>query len=433
MAWRKMTRAGAACVGVLAMAVSIGACSSSGGSGGKGTITVWMKKQLIDGQNTAFTDRVKEYGKAKNVDVKVEVIAYEDFYPKWAAALESGNVPDVSFFGYQEIGQFYSQKVLRDVTSLEGKIEQANGKISDTLKKPVTFGGAMYGIPAWSETQVLIYRKDLLEAKGVTAAPKTWDEFRADAAKVTDTGKGVYGAGIGYGQKNSDAEFWTRAVAWSYGGSLDAAPQEAAAAQPANVQAANFIKGVFDDRSAPPDALNWDDAGNNRSYLSGQSAMVFNAGSLLATLSKEAPEIYAKTGVAPFPAGPKGVVAPGIMNTFGIFSAAKNPQGAEDLISFLMQKDWYGKWTDLGAPLAIPVYDAMRSEGVWAKEPNKAFADSVNGATYLGSPSQYSPAAGEIYNNRLVNKTFQEMLIKGVGVETALGSLRKSADQSYAK
>ncbi|AXG81580.1 ABC transporter substrate-binding protein [Streptomyces paludis] len=428
------SRVGAAGFVMLTIAGALSGCSSSDtAGGGKGSITVWMKKQLVDEQNTEFVKRAQEYGKAHDVNVKVEIIAYEDFYPKWAGALESGNVPDVSFFGYQEVGQFYAQKALRNVTSLSDRVEKANGTISDTLKKPVTFDGAMYAIPAWAEAQVLIYRKDLLEAAGVRSAPDTWEQFRTDAAKVTDKGKGVYGAGVGYGQKNSDAEFWTRALTWSYGGSLDASPADAAGTGPANVRAAQLIKGVFDDGSAPRDALNWDDAGNNRSYLSGQSAMVFNSGSLLQTLRAEAPQIYEKTGVTPFPAGPEGTVSPGIMNTFGIFAKARNPEGGSDLISYMLQKDWYTKWTDLGAPLAIPVFDELRSSGVWAEEPNKAFADSVTGATFLGSPSQYSPAAGQIYNDRLVNKTFQEILINKVDPAKALAALRESADQSYAK
>lgn len=433
MPWTAKTRVGTALVAVLAMAAGLSACSDAPeAGGGTGSITVWMKKQLVEEQNTAFVERAQEYGKANNVTVNVEVIAYEDFYPKWAAAVESGEVPDVSFFGYQEVGQFYSQGVLSDVTSLLSRIESENGAISEAIKKPVTFDGVAYAVPAWSEAQVMIYRTDLLQKAGIAAPPATWEEFRAAAAKLTDKAAGVYGAGVGFGQKNSDAEFWARAVTWSYGGTLDASADDAAGSEAANKQAAELIKGIFDDGSAPQDALNWDDAGNNRSYLSGQSAITFNAGSLLRTLSDEAPEVYQNTGVAAFPAGPKGAVSPGIMNTFGIFKAAKNPQGAQDFISYVMSKDWYNSWADLGAPLAIPVYDELRSSGVWTELPNKAFADSVAGATYLGSPSQYSPAAGTVYNNRLVNKTFQDILINHTDIEKALTDLRSQVDQTYA-
>ena len=437
MPWKTKVRVGVAIASIFALAAGVSACSPAaetpgGEGGGDKTVTVWMKKQLVEDQNTSFTERAKAYGAEKGVTVNVEIIAYEDFYAKWAAAIESGNVPDVSFFGYQEIGQFYEQGVLSDVTAIVDTVEKANGAISANLKQPVTFDGKLYGVPAWAEAQVMIYRTDLFQKAGISAPPATWEQFRADAAKLTDKAAGVYGAGIGYGQKNSDAEFWTRAVTWSYGGTLDASPEDAGGSEGKNAEAATLIQSIVKDGSTPQDALNWDDAGNNRSYLSGQSAIVFNAGSLLRTLATEAPDVYKNTAVAAFPAGPAGAVSPGIMNTFGVFKDAKNPEGAADSIASLLDKTWYQEWTDLGAPLAIPVYDELRAGGVWTEDPNKAFAASVDGATYLGSPSQYSPAAGTVYNNRLVNKTFQDILINGTDITAALAELRKQVDAAYA-
>ncbi len=46
----------------------------------KPTLTVWMKKQFVEGQNQEFEKRVKEFAASKNVDVVLELIAYEDFF-----------------------------------------------------------------------------------------------------------------------------------------------------------------------------------------------------------------------------------------------------------------------------------------------------------------------------------------------------------------
>ena len=69
--------------------------TAQAGSGEKPTLTFWMKKQLFDDQNTLITERAKQFGEENNVNVNVELIAYEDFYPKWTAAIESKSVPDV--------------------------------------------------------------------------------------------------------------------------------------------------------------------------------------------------------------------------------------------------------------------------------------------------------------------------------------------------
>jgi len=391
-----------------------------------GQITFWMKKQLSDDQNTMIQQRALEFGKQNNVKVNVELIAYENFFPKWSAAIESGNVPDVSFFGYQEIGQFYAQGVLRDVSPLVKSIQKTNGLMQNSLQKPVTFNGGQYGVPFWGEAQVLYYRKDLLAKAGFKVPPRTWAEFRTMAKKLT--GGGVYGAGLGFGKGNSDAEFLTRAILWSYGGSLNPAAQITATP---NVQATNLLRDLFvTDKSTPPSALGWDDSGNNKAYLSGQAAMVFNSGSIVNVLKNDYPDLYANTGIAALPSGPKGNAIPGISNYLGIFKASKNVPLAEKFISYLTEKNWYGDWIKRGAPINIPVYTSLASDPVWQTPYTKPFIDSVKSFKFLGYPQVYKPADGEIYNLRLVNDAFQSMMSGSSSVADGLSTLQKKVQDA---
>jgi len=417
--WMKKT----VTLGLLA-ALAAGCSSGSGNgesagtgatdNGKKPTLTFWMKKQLFEEQNKLIAERAKQFGEANNVNVDVEIIAYEDFYPKWTAAIESGDVPDVSFFGYQEIGQFYGRGVLEDVTDLIGEVESKGSSISDNIKQAVTFEDKQYGVPFWSETQVLYYRKDLLEQAGFTAPPTTWDELREMAKTLTDTGKGQYGIGMGYGKGNSDAEFLTRGIIWSYGGSVDTEDGKTVIVDsPGTVAATSFIRDIFlTDKSTPPSALGWDDSGNNKAYLSGQAAMIFNTGSILATIKDDNPDLYEKTGIAPYPAGPEGVFIPGISNSLGIFKQSQNKDLAKQLIAYLLDKEWYNSWIVEGAPLTVPVYPELTKEAVWQDEKNKAFVDSVDDFYFLGYPGPYNPKAGEVFNLRIVNDMFQKLMLE---------------------
>ncbi len=309
--------------------------SGSAASGGqKPTLTFWMKKQLFEDQNKLILERAKQFGVDQNVNVNIELIAYEDFYPKWSAAIESKTTPDVSYFGYQEVGQFYGKDVLEDLSDVVKKLEGTNGEIQESMKKAVTFQGKQYAVPFWTESQVLYYRKDLLKNAGFDAPPKTWEEFRKMAKALTDPSKGVYGAGMGYGKGNSDAEFLTRGIIWSYGGSLDTKDGKTVIVNsPESVEATKFIRDIFlTDKSTPPSALGWDDSGNNKAYLSGQAAMIFNVGSTLATIKKDNPDLYEKTGIATYPAGPKGTFIPGISNNLGIFKDSKNKDLAKQFV-----------------------------------------------------------------------------------------------------
>ena len=445
MWWKKTTA-------IALLAALLAGCSGNGGNGAggeqagasgapasggeKGKLTFWMKKQLFEDQNNLIMERAKQFGEENNVDVNIEVIAYEDFYPKWTAAIESKNVPDVSFFGYQEIGQFKAQGVLEDVSGLLSDLESQNGEIQPNVKKAITFSDGQYGIPFWTEAQVLYYRKDLLEAAGFDAPPKTWDEFRTMSKALTDPSKGLYGAGIGYGKGNSDAEFLTRGIIWSYGGSVDTQDGKTVIADsPETVQAASFIRDIFlTDKSTPPSAIGWDDSGNNKAYLSGQAAMIFNVGSVLATIKQDNPELYEKTGIAPYPAGPKGTFLPGISNNLGIFKDSKNKELAKKFIEYILEPDWYKTWIEKGAPLTGPIYTALTEEAVWQDEKNKAFVESVKGFSFLGHPGEYTPKAGEAFNLRVVNDTFQKLLLESSYTpEAAVKDLQAKVQEIYDK
>ncbi|MEV5030248.1 ABC transporter substrate-binding protein [Paenibacillus sp. LPE1-1-1.1] len=415
-----------------------GQTNSGAGSnaGEKPTLTFWMKKQLFEDQNKSIEERAKQFGEENNANVNVELIAYEDFYPKWTAAIESKQVPDVSFFGYQEIGQFYGKDVLEDVSDVVADIETANSPIGDNTKKAITFGGKQYGVPFWTETQVLYYRKDLLEAAGYNTPPKTWEQFREMAAKLTDKSKGLYGAGMGYGKGNSDAEFLTRGIIWSFGGSVDTEDgSKVIADSPETVAAAKFIRDIFlTDKSTPPSAIGWDDSGNNKAYLSGQAAMIFNTGSVLASIKKDNPDLYEKTGIAPYPEGPKGQFIPGISNNLGIFKDSKNKDLAKKFIAYMLDENWYKTWVEKGAPLTAPVYGDLMKEAVWQDEKNKAFVDSVAGFYFLGHPGEYNPKAGEVFNLRIVNDSFQKLLLEtSFTPEVAMKELSAKIQEVYAK
>lgn len=165
-------------------------------------------------------EKADEIAEEYNCDITLEIIAYEDLPQKWAAALESGEVPDLTFLSYSEVGQYYADGLLLPVTDVVEEAEKTNGKIFDTLKGVTTFEDEMYMIPYWAESQILYWHTDMFEEAGLDSAPTTWEEFHDYAKLLTDPSKNVYGAGIGYGKGDSDAEWWTRGVLWSYGASL---------------------------------------------------------------------------------------------------------------------------------------------------------------------------------------------------------------------
>jgi len=398
------------------------------------SVTVWMKKGFVEQQNVEFEKRVNEFAKGKNIKANVELLAYEDIFPKWTAAIQSKNVPDISFFGYQEVGQFSKQGVLEEVTSLIQEIQSKYGKIFTSSTQAVTFGGKTFAIPFWGEGTALYYRKDLFAKAGLSGPPDTWEEFRTCAIKLTDPAAGVYGAGIGYGAGNSDAEWLSRSIIWSIGGAIFSEDgKKIIFKSPETKAAVEFIAGLFvKDKVTPPGAMGWNDAGNNTAYISGQAAMVVNTGSIIKALEKNNPELLKKTGVVVLPRGPAGRFTAGISNNLGIFKDAKQKKIAQELLIYLMEPSWYKEWIAASAPLALPVYEQLaKSEPIWQQEHNKAFMDSMATFKYLGYKGDYTPTAGKIYNLRLINALFENIISKGMNVDAAIDQFVQECQKAF--
>lgn len=70
-----------------------------------------------------------------------------------------------------------------------------------SLIQQAKYQGKLYGVPLVTDTLGLLYNKDLFTKAEITAAPKTWDELKTDAAALKDKA-GVDGfwmrAGDGY-------------------------------------------------------------------------------------------------------------------------------------------------------------------------------------------------------------------------------------------
>lgn len=397
------------------------------------TLIVWMQKDLTDAANEMMRDRCEQFGQEKNVDVQLELIAYEDFPTQWAAAIESGNLPDLSYFGYQDMGRYYSQGILEDLTDVYNEINEAN-PFEESLESAVTSeDGVVYGIPGWASAQVLYYRMDMFDTAGIDYpdADWTWEDFRNAAIALTDESNGIFGAGIGYGANNSDAEWFTRAILWS-NGSVDVDDEgKVAIDSPETVETAQFIQDMFiEDGVTPPTAVNWGDSGNNTAYLSGQCAMIFNVGSLLSTIETDDPELYDNTGIAAMPKGSNGMFVPGILDGYGIFKDAENKDLAKELLKYLCDIDWYTEWVNETAPFKIPVFSSLREDAVWQEAKNKPFMDSVASFTFLGYPGAYTTAASEIFNLRLFSNCFTN-IVTGSDVAEEIAKLQTDMQAVY--
>jgi len=157
------------------------------------------------------------------------------------------------------------------------------------------YEGKQMGLPLQPHPEILWYRKDLFEAKGIKP-PETTDELLAAAKAFHDPDNGFYG--IGWNGARGQALGQQMAHFYSaFGQRPFDADMMPTLDTPDALRAANYALELM--KYSPPDILNmaWDERA--RLYASGKTPMIYEWAARAFMI--EDPEILANTGFIPSP------------------------------------------------------------------------------------------------------------------------------------
>lgn len=203
--------------------------------------------------------------------IQVDYEKFQDVTQKELVDLQAGTGSiDVMQLDSQVIPEYVKDGYLTDLGQFMGdpsKYDKAWFKPDDLVGAFMDLGkqdGRQYALPAYLETTLLYYRKDLFDAKGIVV-PNTIDDVQAAAKALNDPAKGIYGWNT-IGQKGADQNVYRfMTFAGAYGASIftnfptDMTP---AVNSQQMVQALSAYAGLL--RSyGPPGVANWgwDEAG----------------------------------------------------------------------------------------------------------------------------------------------------------------------------
>ncbi len=132
---------------------------------------------------------------AKYPDIQVEWVTLEENALRQQVTTDiatQGGQYDVLTIGTYEVPIWGKQGWLESLDDLPAEWD-AND-ILPAIRAGLTVDGKLYAAPFYGESSMVMYRKDLMEAAGLTMpdAP-TWTEIKAAAAAMTDKSKEQYG------------------------------------------------------------------------------------------------------------------------------------------------------------------------------------------------------------------------------------------------
>lgn len=402
--------------------------TETGSEDGGKKLVFWDKAEYVDEYATLMKDLVEQFAEEEGVEVDYVNVAAADMKQKLMAAIEAGNAPDLIVGDDTLVGQFASLDQLADVSDVMSEFE-----FTEAAQSMSMIGESSYMVPQGFTAPGMHVRKDKWEEKGLEM-PTTWEELKEQAAEVNDPENGFYALGFAMGASGGgDAEGWVRTIILDWGGQTVNEKGEVVVNSPKTVEAFKFIKSLYDEGLISPDAVTGDDSWNNQAYLAGTAGLICNSGSVMAAMKNDDPELYEKTQIIPYPAGPTGeaYVLTGC-NVFGVMESGKNVDVAKDFIRYYFShQDKYEEMIEVMGSMWQPVIEEMEDSEFWQDEANKPWLENSKLAARTYYPAPVDDRAMTCFSNQLCVKAVQEMLINGATPEEAVESLETSFKEVY--
>lgn len=295
--------------------------ATGGGDGAKATKIKLVAAEYSKDNTKAFWDAfAKTYKEKYGYDLEVQVVSWDNIDQQSSTMIQTNQAPDIlnlnAYASYAKDNLLYhADEVLP---------ADAKSDILDAFVKSGTYQGKMYGFPDLSSARAFFYNKTLFEKAGLTAAPKTWEEFVAAAKKVSALGNGTIGYALPLGPEESQGEF----SIWMFNNGGDwKTDGKWTINSPKNVETLTFLKDLAVTHKVTqnnPGKTNRADAFDL--FKSGKAGMVVGFSPLAAALDKDGKVQY---GVAPMP-----TKAGGPAQTFGVtdYLMAFKKNGNQDAV-----------------------------------------------------------------------------------------------------
>ncbi|GAA4856940.1 extracellular solute-binding protein [Kitasatospora terrestris] len=298
-------------------------------------MTVWiMRDSVTDGYLQRF--RADFEATHPNLKLNVQIQEWDGIGQKVTSALASKDAPDVIEVGNTQVAQYAASGGVHDFSDKVAELEGLDW--IPGLAEPGRIDGKQYGIPWYAANRVVIYRKDLFEQAGVTALPKTREEWLAATEKLNSGGnEGIYLTGQTW--------YALAGFVWDEGGDLAVKGSDGkwkgALDTPQARAAIDFYRRLQALGKGPKDA----DEGKPLQaevFAKGHIAQVISTPGGANAIVKANPELKDKLGFFPIPG--KSAAKPGAVFTGGsdlvVPESSKHQDAAYQVVKALAGAKW---------------------------------------------------------------------------------------------
>lgn len=355
--------------GALAMPFVRGAYAA-----GKLTLAFW--DHFVPGANDALKALVDEWGAKEKVEVQTDFITSQGdkLLLTIAAEAQARSGHDVITTAQWNPRTYATS--LEPVSDIMQALIGQNGPVNETVEYLGKAEGQWIAVPATygSQIQAPCSRIDLMKQHagvdvqelypaGQPPKAESWtlDSF-LKAAEACHKAGFPFGLGLG---TTHDSVNVTGAFFRSFGATLVDPNGAITIKTDAVRQAVEYCTRLA--RFLPADAPAWDDASNNKWFLSGKGALIMNAPSVWIVAQRDAPRIAEQCWTHGFPAGPQGRFLPYLPFFWGLWNFSKNKSAAKSLLVHLSQPAAAEKMVTSTRGYDLPPFTRMATFKAWAE------------------------------------------------------------------
>jgi ABC-type glycerol-3-phosphate transport system substrate-binding protein len=348
---------GGLCSAVAIAATGCGAGAPTSSSASGNTINVLVEA----GGHAELTGIAEQCKKDTGVNVNFVELPYDGLFNRLSSEFSSGNVSfDVAAMDSVWLPNF--KDAVQPIDDLF--TDDVKKDIFPSLVKEANVDGHFIGMPAWTNAEIILYRKDLFEnAQNKAdfkakygydlAAPTTWKQYQDISAFFTKDG--MYGTDVKGGVETE----WLAHVLQAGSPMVLDSNNNVVIDNAAHKEALDFYVSLV--KSAPPGAAQVDWPAAQNLFNQGKTAMTRFWAHAYRQIPKDSP-VYGKVGTAPMIGGSAGVAGVPGPWYLTVPKATKNAENAKKFIKCAYDHNDMGIQSSLGLASRISAYEKYQDQ-----------------------------------------------------------------------
>ncbi|MFD0868352.1 MULTISPECIES: ABC transporter substrate-binding protein [Paenibacillus] len=403
----------------------------------KGEIVLWHS--FTQGARNDFMREAAQsfMDEHPGVKITIETFAWPEFYTKWTTGLLSGQVPDVSTALPNHVVEMMDADAILPLNDVIDHI--GRDRFYEAPLKEGDLDGQNYSIPLYSHAQVMWYRKDLLEQANLQV-PQTWDELYEAATKINNP-PDVYGLSVPMGLGDMMATRFLNLYVRSAGDTLITEDGKANLTSKAAIDGINYWVKMYK-AASPNGSVNFKVLDQATLYYQGKTAFDFNSGFQIGGVETNSPQLLDKIDAAPIPKVNAEDPAQGIETSnipMVVWKNSKHPEIAKAFVESLYEKERYIKFLHSVPAGMLPAMKDIAEAPEFLNEPTiqkfshavKVISDAVDQGTAIGMEYKPTLQSGIITSQGIIEKMFQDVVLKNVPVEEAAQKAEKELNDLF--